>query len=217
MLKRDGYLDQMELRNGRRVEADTVHHIFPADVYPQYKYCAWNLISLTFGNHEAMHNRIMGTLSSAGRKLMMELSEQRGIPINTLTLVIGLSGSGKSTWVKHHLGDGLAYDLDYISSAFRLSAPHAEYHEQSRRLAGQMVKGFAMNARQMSSRVFVIRSAPTIEEVQEIEPDRIVVMTSQYDVSNRKDYRKQDTEAQKERIRECIEYANANSIEILMQ
>ena len=28
-------------------EANTVHHIYPADEYPQYAWCDWNLISVS--------------------------------------------------------------------------------------------------------------------------------------------------------------------------
>ena len=99
ILRRDGYMDQMELRIGKRVNAETVHHIFPVDMYPQYKWCSWNLISLTNENHELMHNRVTGGLSNAGQRLLRETAEKRGIPTTMLTLVIGVPGSGKSTWV----------------------------------------------------------------------------------------------------------------------
>ncbi len=53
-----------------------------------------------------------------------------------ITLVCGLRGCGKSTYVKEHLTDGaLAYDMDAIASAFRLRMPHEEYHEAARHMA----------------------------------------------------------------------------------
>ena len=36
VLRRDGYQCQISLRYGKRVEADTVHHILPADKFPEY-------------------------------------------------------------------------------------------------------------------------------------------------------------------------------------
>lgn len=212
ILRRDGYMDQLELRAGRKVNADTVHHIFPVDMYPQYKWCTWNLISLTNENHELMHIRSIKRLSGAGMKLMREKAEEMGIPLTMLTLVIGERGSGKSTYVKHHLGDGLAYDLDYIAAAFRLSKPHAEVHDVSRRLANSLCIGFANKARQYSSRVFVIRTAPTIEEVEAIDPDRIVVCIGQYCITARADYRGNSTQEERDRIQECIDYAEKNGI-----
>lgn len=214
MLRRDGFMDQLELRAGNRVNADTVHHIFPVDMYPQYKWCSWNLISLTNENHELMHNRITKRLSSAGMRLMREKAEERGIPLNILTLVIGERGSGKTTYVKHHMGDGLAYDLDYISAAFRLSKPHAEIHDASRRMANSLCTGFANNARQYSSKVFVIRTAPSIEELETIDPDRIVVCEGQHNITARQDYRGNSTQEERDRIRDCIDYAEKNNISV---
>lgn len=215
ILKRDSYLDQMELRQGKRVNADTIHHIFPSDVYPQYKWCSWNLISLTRENHELMHNRTMGTLSNAGKKLLMEKAQERGIPISMLTLVIGVPGSGKSTWVKHNMGDGVCYDVDSISAAFRLTTSHAERHEQARRMANSLLKGFCMNARQYVSNVFVIRTAPTIDEITEIDPDRLVVVRTEHDITHRKDYMRIDLEEKYKRIDECAEYAKLNKIPLI--
>lgn len=60
ILKRDKYLDRELLRFGRRVEADTVHHIFPIEFYPELKYVDWNLISLNHSTHNEMHTRHKG-------------------------------------------------------------------------------------------------------------------------------------------------------------
>lgn len=215
ILKRDKYMDQMELRTGRRVNAETVHHIFPVDMYPQYQWCSWNLISLTNENHELMHNRVTGGLSSAGQRLMRETAEKRGIQTSMLTLVIGVPGSGKSTWVKHHLGDGIAYDVDAISAAFRLSTSHAERHEGARKMANSMLRGFASNARQYSSNVFIIRTAPTIEEMCDIDPDKLVVIRTEHDITRRRDYKRIELEEKYKRIDECIEYAKSNGLSVI--
>ena len=208
-------MDQLELRTGKKVNADTVHHIFPVDMYPQYKWCAWNLISLTKENHELMHNRLTKRLSPFGLKLMREKAEERGIPLSLLTLVIGERGSGKTTYVKHHLGDGLAYDLDYISAAFRLSKPHAEVHDVSRRLANSLCIGFANKARQYSSRVYIIRTAPSIEELEAIDPDRIVIVRTSHDITRRRDYKRIEESEQIKRIDVCAEYARLNKISVI--
>ena len=214
VLARDKYMDQMELRTGRRVPADTVHHIFPKEQYPQYRWCTWNMISLCRENHELMHNRINGELSSAGRKLLEETARERGIKTSMLTLVIGLPGSGKTTYVRRVMGGGLVYDLDYIASAFRLRTPHTESHEPARKLANNMALSFAANARRYASEIYVIRAAPYLDEVIDMEPDRVVVCDGAYDISQRKDYQKINEKPLTERIADVIDWAKANSVEI---
>ena len=96
-----------------------------------------------------------------------------------LVLVIGLPGTGKTTYCREHLGDGLAYDLDAIASAFRLRAPHEETHEVSRRMANDMLWGFIGEANKRASLVFIIRTAPTVDELEDIAPDRVVFCKTQ--------------------------------------
>lgn len=70
ILRRDKYLCQLSLRYGKRVEADTVHHIYPVMQYPQYEWCDWNLISLSHKAHNRLHNRIDNSLTAEGIALM---------------------------------------------------------------------------------------------------------------------------------------------------
>ena len=66
ILARDGYMCREAARYGRLIHADVVHHIWPAEDYPQYAYCAWNLISLSRENHNAMHDRVTDALTLLG-------------------------------------------------------------------------------------------------------------------------------------------------------
>lgn len=68
-LKRDGYLCQLSKRYGKRVPANTVHHIYPTEDYPEYAYCLWNLISLSESMHNTLHNRNTRELTEAGKTL----------------------------------------------------------------------------------------------------------------------------------------------------
>lgn len=69
VLRAAGYRCQYFRRYGKHVEADRVHHIWPAEDYPQWAWCRWNLIALSNEAHEAMHNRITGELSATGEAL----------------------------------------------------------------------------------------------------------------------------------------------------
>lgn len=67
-LRRDGYLCQESKRYGRHVEADTVHHIWPAEEFPEFAYCLWNLLSLSSAAHDAMHDRRTRELTELGER-----------------------------------------------------------------------------------------------------------------------------------------------------
>lgn len=68
ILRRDKYMCQHNKRYGLPVEATTVHHIWPAEQWPEYAWCDWNLVSLSGGAHRAMHNDD-GSLSDLGEAL----------------------------------------------------------------------------------------------------------------------------------------------------
>lgn len=210
-LRRDKYTDQLMIREGKRRNATTVHHALPRDRYPEYELCLWNLVSVTDETHEALHNRQFGTLTQEGELLMQEIADKNGVKLSRLTLVIGLPKSGKSTYVRKHLGGGLAYDLDYIAGAFRLRGPHEERDRASRILANRMVRAFAINARRLTGHVFIIRTAPSIEEVAELDPDEIVVMRGEHEDS-RLDEQQIDRDHASEQIEEIIAWAKANGV-----
>ena len=69
ILKRDAYQCQECRRYGKIVDASHVHHIWPLEHYPEYKYCSWNLISLCNKCHNKMHDRETHELTAVGKKL----------------------------------------------------------------------------------------------------------------------------------------------------
>lgn len=70
VIRRDGAaICQWSKRYGKRVEATHVHHIWPAEDYPQYAWEKWNLIALSQEAHNAMHDRRTGKLSAIGEQL----------------------------------------------------------------------------------------------------------------------------------------------------
>ena len=79
ILKRDNYLCQYSIRYGRHKQANTVHHIFPVESYPEYQWCEWNLISLSTEAHNMMHDRDSHSLTAEG-KLLIERLRRKGYP-----------------------------------------------------------------------------------------------------------------------------------------
>ncbi|WP_270599345.1 hypothetical protein [Faecalicoccus pleomorphus] len=69
ILKLDGYLCQVSKWYGVRKSATIVHHIYPADEYPEYQYCDWNLISVSDDGHNKLENRTTGELTELGKSL----------------------------------------------------------------------------------------------------------------------------------------------------
>ena len=63
ILRRDGGRCREAARYGMTVEATTVHHIWPAEDFPEYAWKPWNLISLSGKAHDAMHDRLTQKLT----------------------------------------------------------------------------------------------------------------------------------------------------------
>ena len=69
VLREAGYRCQYARRFGKNVQASHVHHIWPAEDYPEFAWCRWNLIALSQEGHNAMHDRQSGKLSAVGEQL----------------------------------------------------------------------------------------------------------------------------------------------------
>ena len=60
ILHLDGFKCQIDKMYGKTTDAEIVHHIYPADEYPEYAWCNWNLISVSKANHNRLENRKTG-------------------------------------------------------------------------------------------------------------------------------------------------------------
>lgn len=211
ILLRDNWIDQVAKRDGVTLEADTVHHILPREEWPQYQWEDWNLIAVNgrITHKGRLHEKYSGKLTKFGQQLMRETALANGIRLRTMTLVVGMPGSGKSTWTKRHLQGGLVYELDAVACAFRLTVPHKEEtHAGARRMAAALRRGWLEHAKDYASNLFVVRTAPDDEELSEIQPDRIVVCTKQW---TERPYR-YDREEYRRQIQNVIDWASDNGV-----
>ncbi len=81
VLRRDGYMCQDAKRYGLRVEANTVHHVFPRELFPEYQWEPWNLVSLSAEAHDRMHDRTGRDLSVEGRELLRRIARKAGVEV----------------------------------------------------------------------------------------------------------------------------------------
>lgn len=81
ILRRDRYACQLSKRYGKLVQADTVHHIFPVEFFPEYAWQDWNLISLSNRMHNACHDRDTHELSQIGVDLLKRTARKRGMEV----------------------------------------------------------------------------------------------------------------------------------------
>lgn len=79
ILRRDGYICQLSKRYGKIRQADTVHHIFPCEYFPEYQWEDWNLISVCNAEHNALHDRDTHKLTEKGMALLARTARRRGI------------------------------------------------------------------------------------------------------------------------------------------
>ena len=81
VLRRDGYRCQVSARFGKLTPADTVHHVFPRDEFPEYAWEPWNLISVSSEVHNRLHSRSTDELTEEGVQLLRRIAMRWGVPV----------------------------------------------------------------------------------------------------------------------------------------
>ena len=81
ILRRDGYRCQISARYGKMIPAELVHHVFPLAEFPEYAFASWNLISVSWREHNKLHDRQTDELTEKGRQLLLRIARQNNIAI----------------------------------------------------------------------------------------------------------------------------------------
>ena len=82
VLKRDGYMSKLASRYGKRTPANVVHHILPAEFFPEYVWQTWNLITVTAGEHNKLHVRDSHKLTAEGLQLARRVAVRQGLDVD---------------------------------------------------------------------------------------------------------------------------------------
>lgn len=81
ILVRDKYIDRYFARYGKYRDANVVHHIFPANEFPEYRFCEWNLISVNKSTHNMFHDRNNDELTEIGMEVLRRVCKKRNMPV----------------------------------------------------------------------------------------------------------------------------------------
>ena len=73
VLRRDEYLCRECKRYGKTTLANTVHHVYPLEHYPQHRLNSDNLISVCSSCHNTFHDRDTHELTEKGKQWMERL------------------------------------------------------------------------------------------------------------------------------------------------
>lgn len=122
---RDGFECQECKRRGIKDSSVQVHHINPVEDRPDLFWDDRNLISLCIECHNSMHDRGSGHLTRLGMFYREIYRRGGGRMLTQIKFVVGPPCSGKSTYVRNHIGrNDIVYDLDEIIRALTWNDLH---------------------------------------------------------------------------------------------
>lgn len=81
VMRRDGYQCQLAKRYGKTIPAELVHHVFPADEFPEYFWEPWNLVALSRAQHNKVHDRVTNELTREGAALLRRVARKNNIDV----------------------------------------------------------------------------------------------------------------------------------------
>lgn len=214
ILNRDCYIDQyIKKTTGKTKPANVVHHILPKERFPQYAFSDWNLISVSLDTHrKILHNMHSGELTKEGKRLMIETAFKNGVHLTETVLVLGMPGVGKRGWARDHEGtDAIVYSLDEIAKAMRLGKND---HDGARRMANSLFRAFALRGPDFAPRVYLIRTMISIQDLSEIQPDRVIFVEGETPQKILRSMPKFDPDKAAQCHRDALEFCSRNKIPV---
>lgn len=132
-------------------------------------------------------------------------------------LIIGLPGTGKTTWVKNNLEQNdLCFDLDWLAAAMVLG----EEHERKNWIAKRVVNNFLfplvsemeIETNKVGGNVFIIRCAPDWNELDDLNPDYVLFFVKEYDIGRRKFVDKTGLPEARIRVRAAMDWCKGKRV-----
>lgn len=157
-------------QSGIITRADTVHHVQYVRNHPELA------LSKTFRRNGNEQRNLIAVCKSCHNKIHTE----KGYVRNTIRVVTGLPGCGKTTYVmKHRLPEEPVYDLDYIVEALALRGPCSR--NELAAVCNGMLNAFIVSCREENLSAWVIRTAPSTKDMEAFNKAHVVFVDLPFD------------------------------------
>lgn len=145
-------------QRGLITKADTVHHVQYVRNHPE----------LALSKTYVLDGIRKRNLIAVCRDCHNKIHKEKGYIRNTIKVVTGFPGCGKTTYVKNHrVAEEPVYDLDYIAEALSLDGEMDR--DQMAAVANGLLESFAKDCRARNLSAWIIRTAPSIKDMELFE------------------------------------------------
>lgn len=132
-------------------------------------------------------------------------------------LIIGLPGTGKTTWVKNNLGQNdLCFDLDWLAAAMVLGEEHERKNWIAKRVVNKflfsLVSEMEIETNKVGGNVFIIRCAPDWNELDNLDPDYVLFFVKEYDIGQRQFVAKTGLLEARLRVRAAMDWCKGKRV-----